>query len=196
MNSKYETTQRWRIKTKLKIIEYAGGKCQSCGYNKCLSNLAFHHIYDKYLNVSTMINKTYSIDLIINEVNKCILVCHNCHGEIHQGLLECPKINHEERFKNTHLIYTIKPPKIAKPKSTKLTKLTKLIKQCTKCGQILKNNNAKHCRHCSNKNNEKINWPDNLPELVLLSSKRSIAMQLGVSDKAIAKRLKNHHKSE
>jgi len=72
----------------------------------------------------------------------------------------------------------------------------------TKCNTVLNDKNTtkqiasekKFCsRSCSEKSKEIIQWPDNLPYLVSVSSKLAVAKQLGVSDVAIAKRLKNHH---
>ena len=81
--------------------------------------------------------------------------------------------------------------------------------KCKKCGRkICIGNKTGYCYLCcktinamktnntikTNKRYEtKINWPVDLPELVKKSSKVAVAKQLGVSDKAVAKRLKNHH---
>jgi len=77
----------WRQRVKLKLIEYKGGKCQveSCGYNKSVRSLGFHHIdsKEKDFNVS---GKTMAFDKMKKELDKCILVCNNCHGEIHEEM--------------------------------------------------------------------------------------------------------------
>lgn len=77
----------WRQRVKLKLIEYKGGKCQieSCGYNKSVRSLSFHHIdsKEKDFNVS---GKTMAFDKMKKEIDKCLLVCNNCHGEIHEEL--------------------------------------------------------------------------------------------------------------
>ncbi len=75
----------WRVRTKIKAVEYKGGKCELCGYNKCISSLTFHH-KDPMKKDFTISGKSYSWDRIKNEVDKCILVCNNCHGEIHEEL--------------------------------------------------------------------------------------------------------------
>lgn len=55
-------------------------------------------------------------------------------------------------------------------------------------------NGVKHCsQKCYHEATETIKWPLDLPELVNKSSKRAVAASLGVSDKAVAKRLRNHH---
>lgn len=67
-------------------VEYKGGKCQYCGYNKCLEALDFHHLdpRKKDFNMSDR-NLTCDWDKIKKELDKCILVCANCHREIHAG---------------------------------------------------------------------------------------------------------------
>ncbi len=74
--------QRRRVKKKL--IEYKGGKCEKCGYNKCVSALEFHHLdpSKKDFGIGGKGN-TRKLELMIKEVDKCILVCSNCHREIH-----------------------------------------------------------------------------------------------------------------
>ena len=71
---------------RIKAIELLGGSCQVCGYNKCLSALEFHHIDPiiKDVNYSTMRGWTFS--RIKKELDKCILLCANCHREEHERL--------------------------------------------------------------------------------------------------------------
>ena len=59
--------------------------CAICGYNKCASALDFHHPNnDKEFNVS--IGKTSkSIEKIKQEMNKCTVICSNCHRELREG---------------------------------------------------------------------------------------------------------------
>lgn len=48
--------------------------------------LDFHHINsDKEFNVSKMVSNGYSWDKILQEINKCVLVCANCHRKLHAG---------------------------------------------------------------------------------------------------------------
>jgi hypothetical protein len=74
---------------KKKLVDLKGGKCIKCGYNKSNAALQFHHIdpekkdfnFSKYRNTSFEKNK----DAILAELDKCILVCANCHAEIHSN---------------------------------------------------------------------------------------------------------------
>lgn len=77
----------WRKRTKIKSIQYKGGSCVVCGYSKSIRALHFHHL-DSSKKDFTISGKSLSWDKIKNELDKCILVCANCHAEIHDGLLE------------------------------------------------------------------------------------------------------------
>jgi len=72
---------------KKKLVEYKGGACKICGYSKCIQALDFHHInqLEKKFELTYM-NRTW--DVLKEEVDKCIMVCANCHREIHAGLIE------------------------------------------------------------------------------------------------------------
>ena len=73
-----------RVNLKQKSIEKMGGKCSICGYSKCLNALQFHHTNPsvKNFNISSNIGR-YALQSIQNELKKCIVVCANCHFEIH-----------------------------------------------------------------------------------------------------------------
>lgn len=77
-------------KTKLKAIEYKGGKCIVCGYNKSIRALQFHHLdpTQKDFGIS---GTTKSFEKLKPELDKCVLLCANCHGEVHEGLLDINK---------------------------------------------------------------------------------------------------------
>ena len=74
-------------KAKVKAVEYKGGKCLVCGYNKSVRALQFHHLdpTQKDFGIGAK-GYTRSIEKTKEEVDKCILVCANCHREIHNGL--------------------------------------------------------------------------------------------------------------
>lgn len=81
------TVINWKKNKRKQLIEYKGGKCKICGYNKCEQALDFHHINpkDKNFNISS---NSYSFDKMKKEVDKCILLCANCHREIHAGIIK------------------------------------------------------------------------------------------------------------
>jgi len=80
-----------RRRYKKKLIEIKGGKCQICGYSNCVAALEFHHIDEvKRAKISYIYNRGW--DRILKEVEKTILVCANCHREIHKNLIDLNKL--------------------------------------------------------------------------------------------------------
>jgi len=71
---------------KQKAIEYKGGKCIICGYNKCNRSLDFHHICPSKKDFH-IADGSRDFNKIKEELDKCILICKNCHGELHEGLI-------------------------------------------------------------------------------------------------------------
>jgi hypothetical protein len=71
------------------LRKYYGGKCRICGYCKCLKALDFHHMghEDKTNNVSALVNQG-QMTKAKAEAAKCILICSNCHREVHAGVTE------------------------------------------------------------------------------------------------------------
>ena len=76
-----------RKKLKASLVEYKGGKCERCGYNKCVEALDFHHL-DPSIKEYGLSHKglTRSLEKLKEEADKCILVCANCHREIHADI--------------------------------------------------------------------------------------------------------------
>ena len=73
---------RW-TKRKLQAIEYKGGCCYRCGYDKCHGALQFHHIDPTTKEANWNKIRLWSWDKIVNELDKCLLLCANCHAEEH-----------------------------------------------------------------------------------------------------------------
>ena len=75
------------LNRKNQMIIYKGGKCENCGYNKCIRALTFHHKNKKEksftLDQRNMSQKPF-VD-IQKEVDKCSLLCFNCHMEYHHN---------------------------------------------------------------------------------------------------------------
>lgn len=67
------------------MIKGFGGKCQCCGYDKCMSALDFHHL-DPTKKELTLSSSIVSWEKTKQELEKCICVCANCHREIHEGI--------------------------------------------------------------------------------------------------------------
>jgi hypothetical protein len=79
-----EAVKKRRKTLRKKAIEFKGGRCEICGYSKCLDALEFHHLDNlkKDFGISAK-GYTRSWERVKNELKKCRLLCANCHREIH-----------------------------------------------------------------------------------------------------------------
>lgn len=77
----------WRRRAKQRLVEYKGGKCEVCGYNKSIYSLTFHH-KDPTQKDFSLSGKSWSFERLQTEVDKCRLLCNNCHGEVHEQMNE------------------------------------------------------------------------------------------------------------
>lgn len=79
------TTKIRRFRAKQAAIKYLGGKCQRCGFDKHSAALEFHHTdpKEKDFTLGNVGNKTWA--LLKKELDKCILLCSNCHKIEHHG---------------------------------------------------------------------------------------------------------------
>ncbi len=91
-NNKHQTYNRQKqkgLKRKLECIEIKGGKCSSCNYDKNLAALEFHHLNpsekDGQMDLRALSN--HSNEWILKELDKCIILCSNCHRETHHPTL-------------------------------------------------------------------------------------------------------------
>lgn len=189
MSKSSEAVKEWRRNTKQKLILCMGSKCQICDYNKSQNALEFHHIdpIEKDFTLSSIRANPQNWNTIRKELQKCILLCSNCHREVHEGITELP-ISYQvfdetilELSDNKHLL-----------KQTKTT-------YCPVCN-IKKENHLLTCsKICASKRKSKIDW-SNIDLLDLIDnqklSKKQVGEQIGCSDVAVGKRyrkLKLHY---
>lgn len=69
------------------VIKERGGKCERCGYDKCFDALCFHHI-DPFKKEFSLSQRSGSAnwEKFSKEAEKCIILCANCHAEVHKEL--------------------------------------------------------------------------------------------------------------
>ncbi len=72
-----------RKRRKQEAVTYLGGACRRCGYSKCLEALQFHHRDPKRKDFVLSAAMTRSFTRIKAELDKCDLLCANCHAEVH-----------------------------------------------------------------------------------------------------------------
>lgn len=86
-----EAVTRRRRKVKAILVEEAGGRCISCGYDKCVAALEFHHLMrtEKRFAPSAL-GVARSLEKARAEASKCVLLCANCHAEVEAGVRSLP----------------------------------------------------------------------------------------------------------
>lgn len=162
---------------KQRLVNSLGGKCCICGYNRCLSALQFHHKNPEEKDFTISQNAHIGFEKALQEVKKCILVCANCHREIHAGLIE--GIQKIECYKE----------ELAQEELRKLNEVkTKKIYFCKDCGKEI-SAKAIRCEECARKFARKVERPsrEELKELIRNKPFTQIAKQYDVTDNAIRK---------
>ncbi len=86
----YEAQKRRGLARILDLVTTVGGHCTICGYRKNLAALVFHHTgsleKDFKLDMRSLSNR--KLEPVLREIDKCILICANCHAELHNPHLE------------------------------------------------------------------------------------------------------------
>jgi hypothetical protein len=92
----YLNRQKRGLARKLELVVKAGGKCSACGYSENLAALTFHHMDPKEkkfkLDLRSLSNRT--LQSAFSELSKCVLVCSNCHAELHNPELTLSRLLH------------------------------------------------------------------------------------------------------
>lgn len=77
-----------RHRRKERILYVMGGKCVCCGYDKANTALELHHINSEEKEFTISNGNNISWERTREELKKTILVCANCHREIHEGIID------------------------------------------------------------------------------------------------------------
>lgn len=94
VNQCYEIQKARGIKRKLELVMQRGGACSICGYKRNLGGLTFHHTKSEkkfQLDMRSLSNRT--LKRVQKEIKKCILICANCHAELHYPYLNLAKLS-------------------------------------------------------------------------------------------------------
>lgn len=83
---KSQTATQRRRELRAKALNYLGGKCRICGYARCAAALDFHHPNPNAKEFSISARMSLPWELIVRELDKCLLLCANCHRETHDGM--------------------------------------------------------------------------------------------------------------
>ena len=75
---------------RLKALDYLGGECKACGFDKYKTALDIHHLDPNQKDDNFASMRGWSWERIQIELDKCILLCRNCHSAVHNGELIFP----------------------------------------------------------------------------------------------------------
>ena len=141
----YEYQKLRGLKRKLYLIDLRGSCCEKCGYNKNISAFEFHHKdssqKESQLDMRKLSNST--MEWIMKEFEKCLMVCANCHREIHNDDLTLSKVRETVKEVEDSAL------KIKEAQGCK----------CQDCGVEINYTYAR-CKICADKAKRKIERPD------------------------------------
>lgn len=105
-NNCYENQKLRALSRKKWLVNLMGGQCCICGYKKNYSALEFHHINpsEKEFKLDSRRLANTKSDIILKEAEKCMLVCSNCHQEIHHPSLDKETVDKSELIKKEPLL--------------------------------------------------------------------------------------------
>ena len=81
-----------RQTTSKELKQSRGSKCESCGFDKSLLALDWHHVNPDEKDFTISERRGVSMDKLWAEIKKCVLVCKNCHAMIHSKEIPCPPL--------------------------------------------------------------------------------------------------------
>lgn len=161
---------RCQRRKKMDVVERFGGECKLCGYKRCINALEFHHLEDKQEAPSYIIMR-WSWERAKKELEKCIMVCANCHRELH------------------YIDKNIDPINLAPPSWR--------VHNCHYCQKEYETRNEKQkfCSQvCVKRHQSKPERPDKeeLRHLIRTLPQRRVALMLNVSQSTIRKWCNNY----
>lgn len=181
----YQYVLNHRKKRKEDIVYVMGGKCALCGYDKCLRALECHHI-DPEEKDKDFGNLCLNWEAISNELKKCVLLCANCHREVHDSI---------ETYLDLKSSYDTTKAKEVEERIIDL-KVHKVF-YCKNCGKEISRSHIR-CPKCNAEVNRKVERPsyEQLKEDMKDMSMCAIGRKYGVTDNAVRKWLKKYENGD
>lgn len=188
-----ETKQFWRKQIKKRAIQAFGNKCLICGNSFPDSVYDFHHIDPETKDFSfggsgTPSSKSGWYD-IRDELQKCILVCSNCHRIIHNEKNDFT-IENKNYFNMNYYNWEDVNYIINHETLERICKNKREPHQCFECGAIRERTSKSGlCKKCADKKQQTTERPsrEELKKLIRENSFTSLGEKFGVSDNAIRK---------
>lgn len=185
--SHYDCVKTWRATTKQRILNSLGDRCQICGYNKSPAALDLHHVdpTKKDTTIGKYLAHPVSWNTLITEVRKCVLLCANCHRELHAGCATLP--DNYQRFDESYADYQ------ANKRIARQNAIDEKKTPCPVCGELKYGWQVTCSRKCAAKHHTKIDWGSfDLEALLRSNPVYKAADIIGVSDAGLKKHLQKH----
>lgn len=165
----YEQTKEWRRRVKLKLIVGFGGRCAICKTSGHPIIFDFHHLnpIEKDFAISSRIRAWKQV---VEEVQKCVMLCSNCHRLLHAGQVTVP----------------VDAPRFIEPE------ITIVEKECPVCGKGMPTNRKVCSTRCNGQQQSKIDISQLLILYQQYQSYTAVGKILGVSDTTVKKHLSRH----
>ena len=97
----YPSQKKRGLARKLDLVKTFGGHCSICGYSRNLAVLTFHHSQSEKrfkLDMRSLSNRKLSE--VLSEAESCMLLCQNCHAELHNPTLDLANLLNEADCSN------------------------------------------------------------------------------------------------
>jgi len=182
----YEHVKNWRKRSISRLKKAFDSKCGICFYDKCEKALEFHHLSpnDKDFTISSW-RKISKWSILVEEAKKCVLLCANCHREVHSNITSIPPniIRFNQKFQEYRELSMFIVEKVKKPK---------IKKHCKTCNKEIPSDNKKYCSSkCYHKTKGKIAWDSiDLSSLLKEFNYSEVSRMLNISPQAVVKRAK------
>lgn len=180
INVNADRVKKWRRVTKQRMIESLGGKCGVCGYDRCQEALECHHLdpTQKEFSFGQSRANIKAWSSLVPELRKCVLLCANCHREIHAGMIDEAILQNLPRFNEQYLDYKRHPDKA--------------LDACPICGKLKPLQRITCSKECAGKKPKKVDWNQvNLTELIsTFPSYEKMGESLGVTGAAVKRQLR------
>jgi hypothetical protein len=162
------------------LVDLFGNKCSLCGYESQQCVYDFHHLRKKEFSISKKLG-TYSWEKILEESKKCIMVCANCHRELHAKIKVAGDVS----------LGPIKETDYLKPKRL----IDCECKYCHGVFQKMENSLQNTCSlSCRAAYLGKVDWKKiDLRKEIRMHGITSVARKLGISYNAVRKRMKKEN---
>lgn len=177
-NYQSEFVKDRRSRLRRHMLYVMGECCQICGYNRCSSALEFHHLDPSVKDFTISSKQARSWEATCDELKKCILLCANCHREVHAGLIDASNLKSS----------------FSQEKANEITQTIENAKHhqhyyCHRCGEETGKRTAYYCQKCAEIMGEKTAKPsrNELKQDIRKNNFLTLNRKYQVSDHAIRK---------